>query len=190
MPKEKAAKSQNVIVVYDYDLNDLPKAIATIAELNQKKEKLATEADERILSIQTKLAEEISPIEEEIKKVSLSIKKFSDENKEKLFAKDSKTAKLETGELCYRAGKPSVETKSSPKLIENILKKNSLTEKKEKFVKLLSGVFIRVKFELNKDAILENPTTAEKVTGVKVDTGEDRFYITPNATNTEMEVSA
>ncbi len=189
MPKAaKETKSKNVIVVYDYDLNDLPKAIATIAELNQKKEKLATEANERILSIQTKLAEEIEPIEVEIKKVSLSIKKFSDENKEKLFSKDSKTAKLETGEICYRAGKPSVETKSSPKLIENILKKNSLTEKKEKFVKLLSGVFIRVKFELNKDAILENPTTAEKVTGVKVDTGEDRFYITPTATNTEMEV--
>ncbi|HRG77845.1 MAG TPA: host-nuclease inhibitor Gam family protein, partial [Leptospiraceae bacterium] len=95
-----------------------------------------------------------------------------------------------TGDISYRSAKPSVGTNSSKKLIDSILEANNLLDVRDKFVKKMDKVFIRTKLELNKDAILENPSTAKTVTGVEVADGEESFYIKPYATNTEMQVAA
>jgi phage host-nuclease inhibitor protein Gam len=186
----KAKQPVDTIVIYEYNQEDLSKAIAEIANWTRQITESEDLANKRILAIQESLAAEIEPMKKEIKKISLSIKKFTDANREKLFKDGDKTIKLETGDISYRSAKPSVGTNSSKKLIETILEQNNLLDVRDKFVKKMDKVFIRTKLELNKDAILENPSTAKKVTGVEVADGEESFYIKPYATNTEMQVAA
>jgi phage host-nuclease inhibitor protein Gam len=186
----KAKQPVDTIVIYEYKQEDLSKAIAEVARLTTEIKSAEDKTNESILILQQELADQIKPLADEIKKISLSIKKFTDANREKLFKDGDKTIKLETGDISYRSAKPSVGTNSSKKLIESILEANNLLDVRDKFVKKMDKVFIRTKLELNKDAILENPSTAKTVTGVEVADGEESFYIKPYATNTEMQVAA
>ncbi|MBK8397475.1 MAG: host-nuclease inhibitor Gam family protein [Leptospiraceae bacterium] len=186
----KAKQPVETIVIYEYEQGDLHKAIAEIARLTTEIKQAEDKTNESILILQTELAAQIEPMKQEVKKISLSIKKFTDANREKLFKDDAKTIKLETGDISYRSSKPSVAVNSSKKLIDTILEQNNLIDVRDKFVKKMDKVFIRTKLELNKDAVLDNPDTAKTVTGVEVAEGEESFYIKPYATNTEMEVAA
>ncbi|HMV45178.1 MAG TPA: host-nuclease inhibitor Gam family protein [Leptospiraceae bacterium] len=188
MAKAKPQPTET-IVIYEYEQSDLPKAIAEIARLTTEIKKAEDRTNESISILQTTLAEQIEPLKQEIKKISLSVKKFTDNNREKLFKGGEKTVKLETGDLSYRSAGKHVSQNSSVKLITSILEQNNLIEAKEKFVKKMDKVFIRTKLELNKDAILQNPETAKVVTGVDVEDGEESFYIKPYSTNTELEVA-
>lgn len=182
-------KPVETIVVYEYTQEDLNQAIAEIANWTRQITESEDLANKRILAIQESLAAEIEPMKKEIKKISLSMKKFVDANREKLFKDDVKTIKLETGDISYRSAGKSVASNSSKKLIDNILEINNLTDVRNKFVKKMDKVFIRTKLELNKDAILQDPDKAKTITGVEVAEGEESFYIKPYATNTEMEVA-
>ncbi len=186
----KAKQPVDTIVIYEYNQDDLAKAIAEIARLNTEMKQAEDKTNESILILQTTLAEQIEPLKQEIKKISLSVKKFVDANREKLFKDEVKTIKLETGDISYRSAGKSVAVNSSAKLIDSILKANNLLDVRDKFVKKMDKVFIRTKLALNKDAILENRSTAKTVTGVEVADGEESFYIKPYAANTEMQVAA
>jgi len=188
MAKAKQQPTET-IVIYEYRQEDLSKAIAEIARLNTEIQEAENKANETISNIQTVLAGLIEPYKQEIKKISLSIKKYTDTNRERLFKDGEKTIKLETGDISYRSAGKSVGVNSSAKLITSILEQNNLIEVRDKFVKKMDKVFLRTKLELNKDAILDNPETAKAVTGVEVVDGEESFYIKPYATNTEMAVA-
>lgn len=189
MAKAKDTKTE-VIVLFDYTQDDIAPAIGRIAELNREKDSLESKANEKINAIQEALSADLKPLLDEIKKISLSVKQYVDKNRTKLFLDDAKTVKLETGDIAYRSGKPSVATNSTEKVINEILDRNDLTDVKTKFDKKMAKVYLRTKLELNKDAILENPDEAFEKTGVGIKEGAERFYIKPYATNTEMEVVA
>ncbi len=186
----KAKQPVDTIVIYEYKQEDLSKAIAEVARLTTEIKNAEDKTNESILILQQELADQIEPLKQEIKKISLSVKKFVDANREKLFKDEVKTIKLETGDISYRSSGKKVGVNSSQKLIDSILADNNLTNVRDKFVKKMDKVFIRTKLELNKDAVLENPDTAKTVTGVEVAEGEESFYIKPYATNTEMQVAA
>jgi phage host-nuclease inhibitor protein Gam len=181
-------KKVDVINVYEYCFNDLSQAMGKLGELQRERESVIREYEDRISKLQAELAEKIDPLDREIKKISHSLKYFMDENKSSYITEDRKTLKLETGDISYRKGKPSVKTRSSEKLITEILEKNGLLKTRDAFVKKCSSVFLRTKLELDKDAILANPMVAVKVTGVEIEDGIERFYLKPYATSTELEV--
>ena len=188
MAKAKQQPTET-IVIYEYRQIDLSPAIAEIARLNSEIKSLEDTANQVISEIQQKLAEQIEPLKQEIKKISLSIKRYTDDNREKLFKEGEKTIKLETGDISYRSAGKAVGVNSSVKLIESILEQNNLLEARNKFVKKMDKVFLRTKLELNKDAILAKPESAKQITGVDVVDGAESFYIKPYATNTEMVVA-
>jgi len=76
-----------------------------------------------------------------------------------------KSANLTTGEVNWRQRPPSVKTRASAALFE-------------KLKRLGFGVFVRSKDELDKDAILAKPETAEAA-GLEIATGIEDFVITP-----------
>ena len=163
----KAKEKTKTVTIYNYAKSDLAPAIASIAKLQNELAELQRVADLSIAKIQTDLAANIAPLIEEIQKISLSIRDYSDKNREDLFPEEFKTLKLETG---------------------GILQKNNLLVAKDRFEIRLEKAFLRMKLEINKDAIKENPDKAKELTGIGLKTSPEGFYIKPYSTNTEIEV--
>jgi phage host-nuclease inhibitor protein Gam len=115
----KAKQPVDTIVIYEYNQEDLSKAIAEIANWTRQITESEDLANKRILAIQESLAAEIEPMKKEIKKISLSIKKFTDANREKLFKDGDKTIKLRD----WRHFLPLSKTKRRNKLIEEANRK-------------------------------------------------------------------
>lgn len=181
-------KKEIPLATYSYSFEDLPKALGQLGELQRERQAEADLTDSKVNELQGQLAEILDPIDREIKKISQSIKKFMDEHKSDYISETKKTLKLETGDLSYRTGQTSVETRSDKKFIGQILEANNLVKVKENFEKIMHSVFIRTKLELDKELILANPEAAVKVTNVKLYSGTERFYLKPYATSTELEV--
>lgn len=51
----------------------------------------------------------------------------------------------------------------------------------------LSGVYLRIKLELNKEQILAEPTRAIQKFGIQLNEEKERLYISPNETELEIE---
>lgn len=182
----KAKEPTKTVILYNYAKSDLSPAIAEIAKKQNEIAELQRVADEAIAKLQTQLAADIASLVEEIEKISLSIREYSDKNRADLFPNEFKTLKLETGDICYREGGTSVDATNSVKLINRILESNNLLEPKENFEKRLAKAFLRMKLELNKDAILETPDKAKEITGVGLKKGKESFYVKPYTTNIEV----
>ncbi len=107
----KAKEKTKTVTIYNYAKSDLAPAIASIAKKQNELAELQRVADLSIAKIQTDLAANIAPLIEEIQKISLSIRDYSDKNREDLFPEEFKTLKLETGDISYRAGGTSVDAR-------------------------------------------------------------------------------
>lgn len=124
-------------------------------ELAEKIEKLKSEADAKINEL-TKL----------IATAAEGIYRFAEENKETLIEeRKKKTIKLSTGDFGWRINPPSVSIKSTAKALAQI-KSLGFTD------------LIRIKEEVNKEAILEKPEVAKKIKGVSIRRDEE-FFIRP-----------
>jgi phage host-nuclease inhibitor protein Gam len=160
--------------------------IKKISDLQKEKNQIKDDYDLRISELQSDLAFEIEPIEKEIKTLTLSLKKFSDSKRTEFF-KDSKTWSLPCGDLVYRKNPDSVDVKNSKNLIDKILTKNELLDFAEKAKVKFSKVFLKMKLEVNKEAIHENPKKAKELTGIGLSEGIERFTIKPYESNLEIE---
>lgn len=161
--------------------------IKRIGDLKGQIAVIQSETDEEILRLKNEMSKKIKPLEAEIVSLSREIKSLCDTDRPKLFT-DKKTLKLETGEVSYRIGKPSVATRSSAKLIEKILETHDMTGPVEKLRKKLEKIFLSLDVSLDKTAILKNPPKAKELIKVDVSDGKERFYIKPHSTDTELEV--
>lgn len=185
---KKKIQPNEVLDAYEYNFEDLPKALYSLGECQRQKESIKKEYDSKIQELQSELAEKTEPLDREIQSISLGIKNFLDEHKEVYISEDKKTLKLETGEIGFRKGKASVKTRSTEKFVNEVLEKNNLLKTKESFVKRMQKVYIRTSLELDKEAILKNPLDAASVTGVEIAEGVDRFFAKPYSTETEIEL--
>jgi phage host-nuclease inhibitor protein Gam len=81
----------------------------------------------------------------------------------------SKTVKLPSGAIGWRCDPPSVRIRKGLKVdaVIEAIKEHGLRR------------FLRVKFELNKERMLEEPEYANKIDGVKVAPGEEKFFVEP-----------
>ncbi|EMO64182.1 putative Gam-like protein [Leptospira borgpetersenii serovar Pomona str. 200901868] len=114
-----------------------------------------------------------------------------DHRKDELFPDpEYKTCKLTTGVLKLRRIPASVKTRATQKFFERILSENGLLEKFNNLVSRFSGVFLRVKLELNKEQILAEPLKAMQKIGVELNEESERLYISPSETDVEIEAIA
>jgi phage host-nuclease inhibitor protein Gam len=100
------------------------------------------------------------------------VQAFCEANRVELCGK-GKTANLVTGEVQWRQRPPSVTLKA----VETVIKTLRRLRLKR---------FVRVKMEVNKEAILLEPDAVKDVLGITVVTGVEDFVITPF----EQEVAA
>ena len=81
----------------------------------------------------------------------------------------TKTVKLPAGEIGWRMRPPSVSIRKGLKLDDVVARIKQLGLRK----------FLRVKVELNKDAMLEEPKRANTIDGVAVGSKGEEFFVAP-----------
>ncbi|RHX89881.1 host-nuclease inhibitor Gam family protein [Leptospira stimsonii] len=188
--KKKTSKNTLVDLPDNNYLNrdDLTQAVAQLGEFKRQRDRITSETDDQISKLQNDLQEKISPLDLKIQHIAAGIKHYVDHNKEELFPDpEYKTCKLTTGSLKLRNIPASVKTRATAKFFEKILTENGLLQRFSNLVTRLSGVFLRVKLELNKEQILAEPLKAVQKIGVELNEESERLYISPSETDVEIE---
>lgn len=84
-----------------------------------------------------------------------------------------KTANLVTGEVAWRQRPPSVRVVGADTVTETLLRMGL-------------GRFVRVKQEINKDAILNEPDAVRGIAGISISSGQEDFIVTPFEVKAEV----
>jgi phage host-nuclease inhibitor protein Gam len=81
----------------------------------------------------------------------------------------TKTVKLAAGKIGWRKNPPSVKIKSKKKVEDVIAEIRALKMPR----------FLRRVWELNKQAVLADPEGAAKITSLRIDKGQEEFFVAP-----------
>jgi len=170
MAKTKGVKADAAaFVAANRDQAD--EVVRTIGELQRKRETLQTAMNAEIARVKAAYETDAAPVNAAIKELSHGVQVWAEANRADLTKSGSKTVKLGNGELRWRTRPPSVTVRAAGIVIE-ALKRLGLTR------------FLRVKEEINKEAILAEPDAVRDVRGISISQGED-FVIVPLATELE-----
>jgi phage host-nuclease inhibitor protein Gam len=109
----------------------------------------------------------LDALSEQIKTLQAGVQAYCEAHRDELTDGGRvKTANLVTGEVQWRQRPPSVAVRGAEAVIET-LKRLGLAR------------FVRIKEEVNKEAILNEPDEARGVAGLNIVTGVEDFVITP-----------
>ena len=146
--------------------------IAQIGMLQRQRDRIAADMNDRIAAIKQEYEEKAKPLADNISSYTSGIQIWCEANREAITNGGKvKTANLASGEVKWRTRPPKVGLRG----IENII---------EAFKRLGLHRFLRIKEEVNKEALLAEPEVATTVPGVTITQGED-FVIVPFETELE-----
>lgn len=130
----------------------------------QKIAKHTAKRDDELAKVNAKYAERIDPLQELNDSLKKAVETWCNANKDSLLTTDSKTVQLGVAEISWRLGKPSVVADVTPELFAKL----------ERF-----GLdrFVRVKKELDKTAILKEPTAIDGIEGIDIKPATDELTI-------------
>ena len=148
--------------------------IATIGRHQRERERIQTSMNDELADIRMRYEEQARPHAEAIKELSQGVQLWCETMRETLtLGGKTKTVNLAAGEVRWRTRPPRVAPQGVKlETIIDALKSEGLTQ------------FVRVKEELNKEAILANPAAVAHIRGLAIKQGED-FIILPFETNLE-----
>lgn len=174
------------------DQEELEKGIELLGRVSRSRKDLIALADNKIAAIREALKEELVPYDQKIAHIASGVKFYVGEHRDELFPNfpTRKTAKLVSGSLKIRRVPPSIKTRATSEFLESIVKKGGLFTKFTELVSSLSRNFLRVKLELNKDAILADPIGSKNAIGIELSEESERLYIIPAEVDAEHDVSA
>lgn len=146
--------------------------IAKIGRLQRDRKRIETAMNDAISAIKQQYEEEARPKADEIKSLSAGVQIWCEANRLSITNNGKvKFANLSAGEVKWRMRPPRVTLKGKDAIIETI---KHLGLKR----------FLRIKEDVNKDAILAEPEKAEAIPGITIKQGED-FVIIPFETELE-----
>lgn len=151
---------------------DIEVLIAEIAERQSVIQRLVAQADESIARLQGDLARAIATPKEGIDARAAVVHLWAEANREVICKKGTKTAFLATGTIEWRDGRASVRISGEDEVIAT-LKRLGLAK------------FVRTKDEINKEAVLADPDSAQGIAGLTVVRGAETLAIKPNQTEIE-----
>lgn len=147
-------------------------AIAEIGRRQRERERIQAAMNDDIAAIKQRHEQEAAPHAEAIRALSEGVKIYCEAHRDALTqAGKVKTANLASGEVRWRLRPPSVAVRSLDTVLQAL-----------RDLKLAR--FIRVKEEINKEAILAEPEAVQHVKGITVTQRED-FVIVPFETELE-----
>jgi phage host-nuclease inhibitor protein Gam len=150
--------------------DDLIACVARYGEIQRNKARLKANTDDQIAKLQEALGKDCEPLDAQLKEYERAIASFAEANRDALTNGGKvKTCDFTTGQIGWRQRPPSVTVRAADLVIET-LKKLGLSK------------FVRVKEEVNKDAVLESPDEARGIAGLSINKGIEDFYIVPAET--------
>lgn len=143
-------------------------AIKEIGDLEREQVRLSTlQADEKA-AIDEKYTAELTALKDKVKPLQQAVQAYCESRRDELTnGGKQKTAYFNTGEVQWRQKPPAVKISSVAKVIEAIKNTGFLQ-------------FLRVKEEINKEALLADPKTARSISGISIRENEEEFVIKPN----------
>ncbi|MCC7484579.1 MAG: host-nuclease inhibitor Gam family protein [Burkholderiales bacterium] len=151
--------------------------IADVKRLGDAQRELTrrtADMNDEIAAITKRYSERLEALQAQVETLQRGIQTWCEAHRAELTDGGKvKSANLITGEVSWRQRPPSVSVRNAEGVIET-LKRLGLVR------------FVRVKEEVNKEAVLEEPDAARGVAGLTIVTGVEDFAITPF----EQEVQA
>lgn len=182
---EKALKSRATVKTQA----ELERAITALGALQRERDKFVDRADNAIAQIRLNLKSEIAAHEERIAFLAGEISDYVRAYKLELFPQfpERKICKLNTGTLRFRRMPPRVISDPTVSFFERLLEKRGWMSPFRDLAEKLSTSFLRVRVELNKEAILADPISAKNTIGVDLSDERERLYITPAEINADAD---
>lgn len=147
--------------------DDVAADIRRIGDLQRQLTRYQTEANDKIAEITATYQPLLDGLREQIKPLQAGVQVWCEANRHELTRGGKvKSANLVTGEVQWRQRPPSVSVRGVDAVLSVL-------------AELGLGRFIRVKNEVNKDAILAEPEAVRGVAGISVVTGVEDFVIVP-----------
>lgn len=128
--------------------------------------RIKTEMNDAIAAIAHNYQPVLEAFELRIAALQAGIQTWCEAHRSELLEKGAKTAGFVTGEVQWRARPPSVRITGAEAVLDT-LQRLGLTR------------FVRVKEEVNKEAILNDPEAVKGVAGISIAAGVEDFVITP-----------
>lgn len=141
-------------------------AIRALGDAQRELTRLETRMNDEIAEINAREKDRVEAIKARIESLTGGIHLWCEANRAALCADGGKTANMITGEVSWRIRPPSVTVRGADKVIST-LKALGL------------GNFVRIKEEVNKEAILASPASVAGVSGIAVVSGVEDFSVTP-----------
>jgi len=152
------------------ELND---RVAQVGGLQRRLQTIGAKLNRQVAAAQARAAEEVSPLEQRLDELVNGIDAYCQSHRDELTNDGKKRiVKLPSGEVGWRLTPPAVTLPDNVKAFLALLKQLGLYH------------FIRTKEEVDKQAMLKEPETAETIEGVTIGQREE-FIIKP----VELQVS-
>ncbi|WP_429885352.1 host-nuclease inhibitor Gam family protein [Geoalkalibacter halelectricus] len=172
MAKANRIKTEAVAHRVPQTHDECVEAIAAIGRLQRERQRIEATMNDDLAAIRQAYEAEAKPLGDEIRRLTDGVQTFCEANRDKLTQGGKvKFARLASGEIKWRMRPPKVSLRG----IDNII---------DACKRLGLARFVRVKEEINKDAMLAEPEVAQSLTGVSISQGED-FVVMPFETELE-----
>ncbi|HWO99747.1 MAG TPA: host-nuclease inhibitor Gam family protein [Methylococcus sp.] len=147
--------------------DEVAEDIRAIGDLQRERIRMETEMNDRIAAVTAEYQPGIDALAERIKTLQGGVQFWCESHRDELTEHGRvKSANLVTGEVGWRIRPPSVLVRGTESVIET-LKRLGLER------------FIRIKEEINKEAVLNEPAAVQGVAGLRVVYGVEDFFIVP-----------
>lgn len=169
--KRSAAKAPSFAAARDREHANL--MIALIGEAQRERARLKAEMNEQLARVKADYEEKARPHAEEIARLVQGVQAWCETNRDSLTGGGkTKTVKFAAGEVCWRTRPPRVSV-SDTLLAISWYAQNRLRK------------FLRIKEELDKEAMLADRENAEKNPHIRIASAGENFVVKPFETELE-----
>lgn len=167
MAAKKTRIKKNAMIAVPQSRDDCAADINTIGRLSREITVTQAAMNDEISAITDRYTAVFTPLQEEVKSLTAGVQSWCEANRDDLtMGGKSKTGQFVTGTVQWRQKPPSVAVRGVEAVIET-LKQFGLVR------------FVRVKEELNKEAILNEPAVVSGIAGLSIKSGVEDFVIQP-----------
>lgn len=161
-------KTQGTNVPVPQDDSEARETIREIGDLNREVLRIEAEMNDKIAALQEEYGARVAPLRESATAKIEGLRMFAEVNRDRLTRGGKvKFHKFATGEISWRLRPAKVTIRGKDAVIEAIKAAR------------LSKKFLRVKEDINKEAMLEDRATAAALAGVTIGSDGEDFLVEP-----------
>jgi phage host-nuclease inhibitor protein Gam len=149
--------------------DDCAQSIRIMGDLTREFERLRANMNDAIAAITHEHQPVLSALSVRVEGLQTGVQAWCEAHRVDLCGandKLGKTANLVTGEVSWRQRPPSVRIVGADTVTETLLRMGL-------------GRFVRVKHEINKEAVLNEPDAVRGIAGISISSGAEDFIVTP-----------